>query len=432
MNPLAKKHANFEWANNNTAVVLCPTMAQQLQAVNFNYMEDEEWCDYFHQMERFVEEAKTFHRFRQELIRKCDGMPYDELQEQLDCSQVLLGGVNENGEYRDRSLAQLYKELLGLQFENLTDVIEKQRQDIAPSTTVVIEETPFITDFLTPALTNAETALQLAHKNNLFSEPEINTEYDFQDLLLDQNRLSQLLTDLINQLQAFLPNYDQRALFLWTLDNVPGQYLSTAYPELGDGRPMQWLNEMFGLEPVFVPNIKETDSTAEERKEQYTVYAYRNESLGETLIKLYQLVWDKFHGIVRHSLKLLFPETPNFKQEFLNEAHKALDQIGATTPHRTKFDLSGISENLRIVGNDEDYSGNRGNTTQAEYHISGVTLNSYDYAGYSTSKNYSSYSNECELSLLYVLDELAPGLFLLNGLEFELDIDQNSMEVQKL
>jgi len=400
--------------------------------VNFSYTNEEKWHDYFRQIQRFVEEAKTLQEFRQELIRKCDGMPFDELQEQFDCSQVLLGGVNENGEYRERSLAKLYKELLGLQFENLTDVIEKQRQNISPSTTVIVEETPFITDFLSLAVPKAETALQLAHRNDLFDEPKIDVEYDFQDLLSNQESFSQLLTGFINHMQEFLPNYDRRALFIWTLDNVPNRYLSTAYPDFEDAGLKKWLNDIFGLEPVFVPDIKESGSTADQRKEQYTVYAYRDESLGDTLTTLYQLIWFRIDGDVRDSIELVFPEMPDFKQEFLNEADRALDQIDATTPRRTTFELSEIDEDLSIVGNDENYSGKRGNTTQAEYHISGVTIDSYDYTGYTTSKNYRSHSGECDLSLLHVPDDLAPGLFLLNRLEIELDIDQNSMEVQKL
>lgn len=407
-------------------------MEQNLKAVTFEYMDEGEWRNYFTQIQNFVEKAKSLREFHRELVRRCDGMPFNELQNQLDYSQVLLGGVNENGEYRERSLAKLYKEILGLQFDNLKEVIEKRRQDITPSTTIVVKKTPFIDEFLSPALDKAETTLQLAHENNLFHEPDIDSEYDFQGLVSDQDDFSQLMADVVNRLQEFLPNYNEKALFVWTLNKTPHRYLSTAYPRLTNKESWQWLNNVFGLEPVFTPTINETGSTVEEQKQQYTVYAYRDGSIGDTLTRLYRLVWNTFDGPVCDSLKLLFPDIPNFKQEFLDEAHDELDRIGAETPQRTKIKLSGESETLKVVGSDEKYSADRGDTTQAEYHISEVTIDSYDYAGYSTSGNYNTDSDECELSLLQVLDDLAPGLFLLNGLEYELDIDQHSLEVEKL
>lgn len=410
-------------------------MEQNLKTVTFEYMDEGEWRDYFTQIQNFVEKAKAIREFRQELVRRCDGMPFDELQNQLDYSHVLLGGVNEHGEYRERSLAKLYREVLGLQFDNLRDIIEKRHQGITPSTTVVLKETPFIDEFLSPLLDKAESILQLAHENGLFDEPDIDTEYDFQSLVLDQDYFTQLMVDLVNRLQELLPNYSEKALFVWTLNKTPHRCLSTAYPGLTDQDSWQWLDDIFGLEPVFVPAINETGTTAEERKQQYTVYAYRDGSLGHTLNRLYLLVWSAFDGSnapARDPLKLLFPDLPNFKQEFRNEAHDELDRIGAETPQRTKIKLSGENETLIVVGNDQKYSGKRGNTAQAEYHISGVTLDSYDYSGYSTSGNISSNSSDCNLSLLRVLDDLAPSLFLLNGLEFELDIDQHSFELEKL
>jgi len=396
-------------------------MPQSLKATTFDYTDEGRWSSYFDtQLRNFVEEARALYEFRQELVRKCDGMPYDELQEQWDYSQVLLGGVGKNGDYRERSLAKLYNELLGLQFENLKDVVEKQHQDISPSTKVVVDDTPFAT-FVAGALDKAETALQQAQENDVIYNPDVETECDFYDLLSDQENFSQLLSDFIYRLQGILPNYDKKALFVWTLDKTTNRYLSIAYPKLKDREPWGWLDETFGLESVFVSEIDETGENVEDREQQYTVYAYRNGSLGDTLVDLYRLVWGAFDSEVRESLQLMFPEVPNFKQEFIDDAYDSLDQIGWTVP-----------DDLNVVGESEKYSGNRGDTTKAEYHISGITLDSCNHAGYSTSGNQYSNSEDCNLSLLRILDNLAPGLFLLNGLKYELDINHQSLEVEKL
>lgn len=361
----------------------------------------------------------AIYEFRQELVRKCNGMPFNELQEQWDYSQVLLGGVNENGAYRERSLAKIYKELLGLQFENLKDVVEKQRQEISPSTKVVVKDTPFVS-FLTDALETAETALQRSHENELIYNSDVDAEYDFYDLLSDQEKFSRLLSDFIYRLQGLLPNYDEKALFVWTINKTTNRYLSIAYPKLKDRGPWDWLDEVIGFEPVFVPDIDESGDNVDERVQQYTVFSYRNGSLGGTLINLYKVIWDAFDSETRESLKLIFPDVPNFKQEFMDEANDKLGQIGWRIP-----------DDFRVVSRNERYSGNRGNTTEAKYHISGVILDSYDYSGYTTNGNYRTYNEECNLSLFRILDELVPGLFLLSGLKYELHINQKSLEVKE-
>jgi hypothetical protein len=407
-------------------------MPQSIKATDFDTTDEGQWSPYFkNRMRGFAEEAKALHAFRQELVRKCDGMPFDKLQEQWDYSQVLLGGVNENGGYRERSLAKLYKELLGLQFTDLKDVVEKQRQDISPSTKVVVDDTPFA-NFVAKAAEEVETVLQQAQENDMIYDQEVGAEYDFHDLLSDQEKFAKLLSDFLYKLQNLLPNYNERALFVWTLPKTTNRYLSVAYPKLKDQKQWEWLDDTLGLEPIFVPDIDETGENVEELEQQYTVYDYRDNSIGNRLVEFHRLVWDAFDGEVRESLRLAFPDVPNFKKEFLEEAHDKLDNIGWNTWGRFSFELSGEETRLNFIGNDKKYSGKKGDSKKAEYRISGVRLDQFNYSGYSTSGNYSSGTMECNLSLLQVLDELSPGLFVLNGIEYELHISQSSLEVEKL
>lgn len=407
-------------------------MPQSFKPVEFDYTDENQWRNYFRiQVQNFAEKAKALYEFRQELIQKCDGIPFNELQEQWDYSQVLLGGVNENGEYQERSLANVYKELFGLRIKNVAEVIEKQRQGVTPSTQVVVENTAFVT-FVSDALELAETVLQKVHKENIIRDRDIEAEYDFYELLSDQQNLSQLLSDFLRQVQEILPNYNEKAVFIWTLDKNINRYLSVAYPKIKDRDSWGWLEDTFGIKPEYTPNFEETGDAVEDRKRQYTVYTYQNNSLGDTLVQLYQHIWEGFDADVHKSLRLVFPEVPNFKQEFLNKSHDKLNQVGVNTTDRNRLDLTGTDIRLNLVGEDQNYSGTRGNTTEAEYHISGVTVDSYSYAGFSTSNNFSSKSNECNHSVLQILDGLAPLLFLLNGLEYELHIDQHSLAVKKL
>jgi len=397
-------------------------MTKSLKAVNFDYTDESRWRPYFDStIRKFAELAWIIDEFRSELNQKCDDMPFDELQEEWDYSQVLLGGVDEDGEYRERSLARLYNDLIGLQFENLKEVVEKQKQGISPTTKVKVLDTPF-SDFVSEALERSEDILRIAEEKDIIYDGRVDTEYDFYDILSDQEKFTQLLTDFVRKVQRLLPNYNEKALFVWSLDNSTGRYLSVAYPKLKDRDTWRWLDELFGLEPIFIPEIEETGEKVQKRKQQYTVYGYRDGSLGNELTDLYGLVWQSFDNEVQDLLRLVFTEVPNFKKEFLKQAHSKLDQINWAFP-----------EEIRTVSQNESYSGTRGDTTQAEYHISGVTIDSYTYSGYATSNNYyPPETRECELSLLKVLDDFMPGLFLLNGLEYRLDIDSESLEVEEL
>ena len=407
-------------------------MPQSVEAISFDYTNERDWSHYFkNQIGDFLKTAKSLYDFRQELVRKCDGMPFDELQDQWDYSQVLLGGVDEIGEYRERSLAKLYKELLGLQFEDLTEVVEKQRQNISPSTKVEVSETAF-SNFLAEVLEEAERILQQADAKDIIYSSNREGEYNFHEILSDQEEFTKLLSNFLYRLQSFLPNHNQRALFVWTLPKTTERYLSVAYPKLKDKESWEWLDELLGLEQIFVPDINETGENIEEQEQQYTIYDYREGSLGDNLTKLYQQVWDGFDGQVRESLRLVFPDVPNFKQEFVNEAQDKLDQIGVNTQRRLTFELPSQERNLELAGKDENYSGRTGDTDQAEYKISGVTIDAMYISGRATSDNPQSYTRECNMSLFQVLDELSPALFLLNGLEYDLHIDQESLEVESL
>lgn len=407
-------------------------MPKSLEATSFDYTNNSDWSRYFSNcVNQFHEKAKALHAFRQELIRKCDGMPFDELQEQWDYSQVLLGGVGENGEYRERSLAKLYKEFLGLQFEDLTEVVEKQRQEITPSTKVVVQNTE-VTNFVADIVERTETILQQAVNKEIIYDYTTEAEYNFHEIMSDQEKFSGLLSDFLYRLQRILPNYNEHALFVWTLPKTTKRYLSVAYPKVKDNESWGWLNELLGLEQIFAPNINETGKKVEEQEDQYTIYDYRGESLGDNLTNLYQKVWEEFDSQTRELFRLAFPDVPNFKQEFLDEAQDKLDQIGVNTQRRLTYEMPSQENNLELIGEDKKYTGRDGNTNKAEYNISGVTIDKLNVSGWSTSGNTQSYSRECNLSLFQVLDELSPALFLLNGIEYQLYIDQKSLEVESL
>jgi len=86
-------------------------------------------------------------------------------------------------------------------------------------------------------------------------------------------------------------------------------------------------------------------------------------------------------------------------------------------------------DDIKPVG-DGDYSGDKDTTERSEYQISGLAITSRIYEEYNTTPNYSEGTETCDLSLLRVLDALAPGLFLLHRLEYEMRLSNNMLEIE--
>jgi len=394
-------------------------MSQAFKAVKFEYDQKSEWRFYFSYIKDLAKSCKRIEEFWRELRRKCNGVPFKDLQEDWDYSSVLLGGVSADGTYKERSLAKVYSELFGFKPENVRDLIERVREDLPPSTKVLVEETKFIS-FVRDISSKVDTILEQAKEKGLISdwEAEIEVEYNYYEILSDYKKLTEILSDFIRRLKDILPNYNQRSLFIWTLDKLTYRYMTAAYPKLKAREALDMLKDIFGLDVIFSPEMEGDPEEVRKKKEQYEIYSFLEGSLGRNLIELYKTIWEAFNDDVRNTLKIIFPEVSNLKEEFYEMAAQALRNINWKFP------------DIYVVGKDLKYSGERGDTIQAEYQISGIMLTSCKYAGFSTSGNYSSFERECNIPLLQFLDELAPGIFLLNGLLFELDIKRNTLEVR--
>lgn len=395
-------------------------MTQAFKVIDFNYDREDEWKYYFrYYIKNLAESCNRVHKIWEELRRNCNEMPYNKLVEDWDYSSILLGGVSEDGTYKERSLAKVYREIFGVKPENLPELIEKLRQRLPPTTKILVEETEFMS-FVRDVLKRVNMILEQAKEKGLISEWEakIEVEYNYYEVLSDSEKLVRMLSEFVQRLKEVLPNYNKRSLFIWTLDKLTYRYMTAAYPKLRNKESLTQLQNLFGLEVVFSPRIEGDTDEVRKKKEQYEVYAFRSGSLGRALEELYKAIWDAFDDGIRESLKLVFPEIPNFKQEFYEMASEALKNINWRFP------------DIKVVGKDPNYPGEKGDTIQAEYRISGIMLTSYRYAGYSTKGNYSFEDRVCNIPLLRLLDELSPGLFLLHGLLFELEIGSGTLEVK--
>ena len=386
------------------------------EAVKFDYGNVEEWKSYFDELKDLARSCKEIVEFWEELKRKCDGLTFKDLQEDFDYSTVLLGGVDSSGEYKERSLARVYAVLFGFKPENIHDLIEKLKRGLPPTTKIVVEETEFIR-FVRKILDKVMSILRQAESKKLIDSADVDVEVDYYGILSDYKKLIEILENFVNNVAKILPNYNQKSLFVWTLDKLTYRYMTTAYPKLRDERVFELVKDVLGLEVIFSPDVED-----EKTKRDYEVYSYYDGSIGRELIELFKTIWNAFDGKyqpTKKALSLIFPEIPNFKKEFYELVTQVLIRMGWKFP-----------ENIKVAGEDLKYPGAKGDIFKAEYKISGIILVSCYISDCSTRGNYYSYETKCNIPLLKLLDDLSPALFLLNHLLFDLKISQNTLEIR--
>jgi hypothetical protein len=74
---------------------------------------------------------------------RVDEKSIDEVEKDEPMKIVLLGGVDEDGEYSERSLALFYKKFFGARLSNLQGYLISQKEGITSHVTAKVEESEF-------------------------------------------------------------------------------------------------------------------------------------------------------------------------------------------------------------------------------------------------------------------------------------------------
>jgi hypothetical protein len=361
---------------------------QRFEAVTFDYGSLDEWRSYFEEIREIAKSCKVIEEFWNELKRKCDGLTFKDGQEEFDYSTVLLGGVTPKGEYKERSLAKVYAVLFGFKLE-IYDLIERLRRDLPPTTKVTVKETGFI-HFVRRVSDKVISILRQAESKGLIDSADVDVEVDYYGILSDYKKLIEILENFVNNVAKILPNYNQKSLFVWTLDKLTYRYMTTAYPKLRDEKVFELIKDVLGLEVIFSPDV-EDDKT----KREYEVYSNYDGSIGKELIELFKTIWDAFdYSEIEEILSDLFRNLPSFKEEFCESAIKSLERVN--------WIFLKEFTNVFLI-------------RRINYKVSGVAV-------IDTEKGES-------FSLLEMLDELSAGSFLLCGLVFDFRITKDTLEI---
>lgn len=260
------------------------------------------------------------------LKEEIDSVTFNEIETEKDenFKRILLGGVNENGDYSERSLAFFYSTFFGARLSNLQEYLISQKERVTSQVTGAVEESEFM-KFVENIKEKTNAILKSASQNVLTDAVDSETpEVDFEALLEAPEKVAELIKDFYNKTLEITVNYNQHTLFLWTIRKITRKYLETAYPELQEEK-FDAFKSIVGLEKYFEPEIEETTENDKKVKRNYTIWHLPDNSFGGKVCELNDVVWAYLgNEAYRKDLAFLFENVPDLEREIVDRAKAAI------------------------------------------------------------------------------------------------------------
>jgi len=338
------------------------------QIEGFEYWDKEAWKkfvkDYLLPIHTLTE---TLLELRKEIIVKTSGRMLSDLEDS-NLLKILLGGINERGDYEEHSLAKFIGIAFGIyidakQYAALARAGTSPLDHVKPEPAV---ETDFV-KFLEGVNSLASNALaQVGMETAAASQSE--------ELIKEPEKILEVLRELYEKLIQVTANYNYYTFFALSTRSLPFFYLATAYPKLRE--EFNEMAEFLGLEIKFKP---ETD--VQDLAEKYTIWGHAKGGLCDSIYDLNNFIWD-----INIPYSRLLP----------------VFGFVSSSPMDLKAEyLSKVKEILKI---------NRWDTL--EYFSSEYWLNLRIRGVVAEQDNRSQYAKYKDKSLLEILNDLSPALFL--------------------
>ncbi len=314
---------------------------------NFRYWDVEAWKGY---IEEYV--APIYKNTAILLELRDELLPYvgKSLKAVKDNDERLLpffvGGIDEDGNYRERSLARLIKLMLGIYVEpkEFSSAVREAGEKGLKAVKINSKEVSF---------------LRMIKRLNEFSEKilresgiEIQNHYKVEEIIQDPNKLLDVLKDLYRACVSFSANHNYYTFFVISTASIHWKYLITAYPKLKEN--FEELRDFLGLEPIFVP-----DTESEEIKKSYTIWGHKIDGIAHNLYRIQIGLWLFFDVsedtiLTRNTNMVIYPpqvkevfayvisEIENLRQEYVSLAERYLSQC--TIPSISGLEKLGMYE----------------------------------------------------------------------------------------
>ena len=372
--------------------------------------------------------ARALANYWNYLREEIDRVSFNEIETEKDKNfkKILLGGVKEDGDYSERSLALFYSKFFGVQLSNLQEYLISQREGVTSQVTGAVEESEFM-KFVRSISEETKVILESAYQNGLTDAADSETsEIDFVEFIKEPEKVAELIKGFYNIALRITVNYNQHTLFLWTIRKITRKYLEAAYQELSEEEKFGALKSIVGLEKYFEPEIEEKTENDKKVKREYTIWHLPEKSFGGLVCRLNESFWGYFEKeSFRGDLEFLFAGVVDLKKDFKEKAGRTINNwkfpeyIEKGYLHASnKYAISGI-----II---------------SEHRLSVYTNYGHPWSGYggtgpgTVRARWLTESKKCNIPLLTLFDDLSPALFLGVIDPAEFNIRENILELKQL
>lgn len=360
------------------------------EVVGFDYTNAEEWRSFVeNQILPLHKSILKVVKLRKSLEELLSNDLSDLIRNNTNIKQILLGGVDENGDYKPNSLARIYREFLGVSI-NTKGWVSLSKQpgiDAAGYINCNFSNTPFL-QFVKDIKEIVDRLLSLAE----IDKEEVKDD-ETKDIFENPEKIVNELKEIYTRLVGISANHSYYTFFTINTRCIPRSYIEQAYPKLKD--KFEEVAEFLGLEPKFIPDVKE-----EEIKRNYTLWGHKENGFVDLLYRLNEIIWRHFSErsfdnpyFFREKLRFLHG-LPNLKEKYIEKVERSLG--------------SWKLENLTIPG-EEPVNLHK---WDVEYYLEVKNALIVRYYNTYSDRYYKKVDRRIELPLFEVMDKMAPALFV--------------------
>ena len=285
------------------------------EVVGFDYTNAEEWWSFVkNQILPLHKSISKIVKLRESLEELLSNNISDLIRNNANIKQILLGGVDENGDYKPNSLAKMYREFLGVSI-NTKEWASLSKQpgiDAAEYIKCNFADASFL-QFVKEIREIIDRLLSLAE----ISEEEVKDD-EIRDMLENPEKIVNELREIYTRLIGLSANHSYYTFFTINTRCIPRYYIEQAYPKLKD--KSEEVAEFLGLEPKFIPDVKK-----EEIKRNYTLWGHKENGFADLLYRLNRAVWN-FWNKAKNIIEAI-AKVRDLKKEYYEKAEKMLMKI---------------------------------------------------------------------------------------------------------
>ncbi len=321
---------------------------------NFKYWDVEAWKEYIQKyIVPIYENTKYLLEIKDELSKYVRETLGAVNQTNKNLMPFFVGGIDENGNYKENSLARLIYLMFGIYVEpkEFANTIKELGEDGLGEIKIkskIEEEDEFIKfmeiTFREERLKEGWAFIKFLEKMNKYSldiieklKIEVQTSIKVDDIIQNPDKILNILKELYKACVSFSASCNYYTFFIVSSYGIHWRYLVSAYPKLNEH--FEEIKEFLGFYPMFVPNVN-----SEALKKDYTIWSYEKGSIGDNLFNIQIDLWHFFEKYeVYEVFKYIVEKPENLKEKYKELVKKSIgDEFEEITIENVKINLKDV------------------------------------------------------------------------------------------